>query len=373
MKEKMWAICFAFVINFVFGTMTGEAAETKQDRHVGLHDRLLPIEDVRVIDNNTKVPLTDIAKYLYLPLSEEGGAMHIRKRGIDISYEYKTKRTTKDGVEQKGAPITEVDGKLYITVTYIAKELGFKIEYFPKWKTLRIYRDDYPHMSHTDYEKQIQSWLNQKPAAKANVYLTFDDGPNQYTTLNTATLEKYNVQGTFFFLGKHMKNNEKIVKATAAGAHYIGTHSMTHDKTKVYKSTKSFMAEMNEGSHLIKKMTGHQAKLIRVPYGSKPHVTLAMRTELIKHGYKMWDWDVDSNDWKYTDKQTDVIVKNVQTGVEKAYKSGDRDIIILMHDRSQSAKALPAIIEWLQGQGYVIKKYEPDHHVVQNFHKDVQL
>ncbi|MFS0575847.1 polysaccharide deacetylase family protein [Sporosarcina sp. 179-K 3D1 HS] len=373
MKERVWAMCFAFIISFGIGMLTGEAAERKQDRYVGLHDRLLPIEDVRVIDNNTKVPLADIAKYLYLPLSEEDGAMHIRKRGFDISYDYKTKQTTKNGVEQKGAPITEVDGKLYISVIYIAKEVGFKIEYFPKLKTLRIYRDDYPHMSHTDYEKQIQALLNKKPAIKANVYLTFDDGPNQYTTLNTATLEKNNVQGTFFFVGKHMKNNEKIVKATAAGGHYIGSHSMTHDKDNIYKSTKSFMTEMNEGIQLIQTMTGQDSKLLRVPYGSKPHVTPAMRVELNKRSYKMWDWDVDSNDWKYTDKQTDAILKNVQVGVEKAYKSGDRDIIILMHDRSQSAKALPAIIEWLQAQGYTIKKYEPDHHVMQNFHKDSKL
>lgn len=374
MKERVWAICLAFVISLVIGTMTGEAAERNQDRHVGLHDRLLPITDVRVIDNNTKVPLTEIAKYLYLPLSEEDGAMHIRKRGFDISYDYKAKRTTKDGVEQKGAPIVEVDGTLYINVTYIAKEVGFKIEYFPKLKTLRIYRDDYQHLSHSDFEKLIQNLLNKKAAAvKANVYLTFDDGPNQYTTANTETLKKYKVQGTFFFLGKHMKQNEKIVKATAAGGHYIGTHSMTHDKDKVYKSTNSFMAEMNEGAQLIQKMTGRDAKLLRVPYGSKPHVTPAMRTELMKHGYKMWDWDVDSNDWKYNDQQIDSIIQNVQNGVEKAYQSGDRDIIILMHDRSQSAKALPAIIEWLQAQGYTIQPYKPDHHVVQNFHRDLNL
>lgn len=214
-----------------------------------------------------------------------------------------------------------------------------------------------------------------KPSQKSavNVYLTFDDGPNQFTTINNKTLKKYNAQGTFFFLGKHMKNNENIVKAVADEGHYIGTHSMTHDKNKVYKSSTAFINEMNEGTKLILQMTGQDAKLLRVPYGSKPHVTPAMQQQLNKHNYKMWDWDVDSNDWKYTDKQADKITKNVRTGVEKAYKSGDRDIIILLHDRSQTTKALPQIIEWLQQEGYTIKTYEPTQHIIQNFLQDTTL
>ena len=297
-----------------------------------------------------------------------------------------TKLTSKDGVELSWSPIVDVNGTLYISAKYIARETGFKVEYIQKLQTLRIYRDDYEHMSHADYEKHVKQLLDKKqpvkppvkptkPSTKSatTVYLTFDDGPNKFTTINNATLKKYNVQGTFFFLGKHMKNNEKIVKTVADDGHYIGTHSMTHDKDKVYKSTKSFIDEMNEGTKLINKMTGKDAKLLRVPYGSKPHVTPAMKKQLNQNDYKMWDWDVDSNDWKYTDKEADKIIKNVRDGVEKANKSGDRNIIILLHDRSQTTKALPEIIEWLQKEGYTIKTYEPEHHIIQNFLSDTTL
>lgn len=37
------------------------------------------------------------------------------------------------------------------------------------------------------------------PSSKANVYLTFDDGPNKFTTTHNSILKKYNVNGTFFF------------------------------------------------------------------------------------------------------------------------------------------------------------------------------
>lgn len=387
MKKSVLAICTALVISLVFSTMAIEANATKATHYIGLHDRLLDFKDVRVIDNDTKVPLSDIAKVLYIPVEKEKGVTYIRKRGIEISYDESAKQTSKDGVKLDWSPIIDVNGTLFISVKYIARQIGFKIDYIQKIQTLRIYRDDYEHMSRADFETHVKKLLNKKETikspvkppvttsgkSKTNVYLTFDDGPNKFTAINNATLKKYNVQGSFFFLGKHMKDNEKIVKTVAGDGHYIGTHSMTHDKDKVYKSTKSFIDEMNEGTELITKMTGNDAKLLRVPYGSKPHVTPAMQKQLNKNDYKIWDWDVDSNDWKYTDKETDKIVNNVRTGVEKADKSGDRDIIILLHDRNQTTKALPEIIEWLQKEGYTIKTYEPKHHIIQNFLHDTTL
>lgn len=238
-------------------------------------------------------------------------------------------------------------------------------------------------IDHSVVEKHINRLLNKKkigivsPAEpsikKANVYLTFDDGPNKFTTVNLQTLKQYEASGTFFFLGKNMKAHESVVKAAAKEGHYIGTHSMTHDKAKVYKNADAFIQEINNGVVLIEQMTGHKAKLVRVPYGSKPHLTTAMKDKLIQQHYKLWDWDVDSNDWKYTDEQYKEIVRNVQLETEKAYKSGDKDIIILLHDRSQTTKALPLIIEWLQKEGYTLKTYKEDQHIVQNFHRDKAL
>jgi peptidoglycan/xylan/chitin deacetylase (PgdA/CDA1 family) len=382
----VWAICTALVLSLVFGTTIGEAATNKPTHYIGLHDRLLDIEDIRVIDNDMKVPISKITKFLYIPVEKEEGITYLRKRGTVISYDESTKLTSKDGVELSWSPIVDVNGTLYISAKYIARETGFKVEYIKKLQTLRIYRDDFEHMSHANFEIHVKKLLDKKQAAKppvkptkpgtksaTTIYLTFDDGPNKFTTINNATLKKYNVQGTFFFLGKHMKNNEKIVKTVADAGHYIGTHSMTHDKEKIYKSTKSFIDEINEGAKLVNKMTGNDAKLLRVPYGSKPHVTPAMKKQLNQNGYKMWDWDVDSNDWKYTDKQVDQIIQNVLAGVDKADKSGDREIIILLHDRSQTTKALPEIIEWLQQEGYTIKTYEPEHHIIQNFLNDTTL
>ncbi len=398
MKKNVLAICITLVLSLVLGIAISEAADKQPTRLVGLHDNLLEFQDIRVIDGDTKVPLNDITKHMYISVEVVGDDIHLRKQGFEITYNTKKKRTLKNGINVNGSPIVEVNDKLFVSVKYIASEFGFNVEYFQKLKTLRIYSDDYKHMSHEAYEIHVKQLVDKKyevkppvkspvkppakvptkPAkpgvkSKTNVYLTFDDGPNKFTAVNNATLKKYKAQGTFFFLGKNMKANEAIVKAVAKDGHYIGTHSMTHDVKKVYKTPKTFIDEMNEGTKMINKMTGNDAKLLRVPYGSKPHVTPAMKKLLNQNGYKMWDWNVDSNDWKYTDKQTSEIVANVRNGVEKVRKAGNRNIIILMHDRSQTSKALPEIIKWLQKEGYTIKTYEPEHHVIQNFLIDATL
>ena len=368
---RKWAlVCSLAIIWILFiGIDKVEASETGK-RYVGLHDRILPLEDIRVIDGDTKVPLMDIAKFLYLPVDVKNGKTTIRKSGKEIVFDSTTGVTTLDGAVQKWEPLAMIDDQVFISVKYIAREIGFQIEYFQKYHTIRIYRNDFNRISHPAFEEVIQLHIDEQPPSqnsKANVYLTFDDGPNQSTLKNLATLEKYEVPATFFFLGNQMKNNESIVKTVSESGHYIGSHSMTHDRAFVYGSTESFIAEMAGGADMIREITGKSADLVRVPYGSVPHVTQSMRKSLISHGFKMWDWDVDSNDWRYSDKQAGQIIKNVQDGVTKAAKSGDTNIIVLLHDRSQTTIVLPAIIEWLQKEGYDLKTYKPNEHIIQNF------
>jgi predicted CoA-binding protein len=59
--------------------------------------------------------------------------------------------------------------------------------------------------------------------------------------------------------------------------------------------------------------------------------------------------------------------------VEKARLSKDKHIVVLLHDRLQTTKALSGIIAWLQKQGYTIQPYNPEHHVSQNFWHEKSL
>ena len=63
----------------------------------------------------------------------------------------------------------------------------------------------------------------------------------------------------------------------------------------------------------------------------------------------------------------------MQEGIINAYKTGDKDIVVLLHDRSQTTLALPTIIEWIEKEGFQLKSYNPKEHVIQNFLKDSSL
>lgn len=353
------------------------------DHHIGLHDRLLNFTqaEVRLIEGKTFVSFDKLMKYLYTEVTK-GEKVIVVKNNHVLTYDAKTGITAVDEIESVDEPIRKVNGQLYADVAYVAKRFGFNFDYFGKINTSRISSDTYKSLKGAAYEKHITTLLNKanepvhKPTPKppkANVYLTFDDGPNASTTTNLATLKKYNVQGTFFFLGSQMNAYPALTRTAAKEGHYIGTHSMTHEQKKVYRSTDSFMNEMNTAVGTLEKLIGENSKLLRVPYGSVPNVTPAMRVALKNKSYKMWDWDVDSNDWRYSVGQYAQITTNVRVGVDKSYKAGDREIVVLLHDRPQTAKALPYIIEWLKKEGYTIKKYDPANHVVQNFRNDQGL
>jgi peptidoglycan/xylan/chitin deacetylase (PgdA/CDA1 family) len=200
------------------------------------------------------------------------------------------------------------------------------------------------------------------------VYLTFDDGPNEHTATILKILDKYGIHATFFSIGTNLKKNEQALKDTAAAGHYVGLHSMSHDPKRLYKSGSSanFINEFKKEQGLVEDIIGTKPILIRPPYGSAPNINKKFRDDIVKAGFKMWDWTLDSNDWRYPrnpDKIIQIVKKHLTLNTE----------VILMHEREQTIKALPQIIEYAQKKGYSFAVYKPEHHLSVNFAKDKRL
>ena len=53
-------------------------------------------------------------------------------------------------------------------------------------------------------------------------------------------------------------------------------------------------------------------------------------------GFKIWDWNLDTEDWKGTPQ---TIVNNVNK-----YSNQHSEVVLLMHEKEQSVKALQGII-----------------------------
>ncbi|MNJ52470.1 Peptidoglycan-N-acetylglucosamine deacetylase [compost metagenome] len=181
-------------------------------------------------------------------------------------------------------------------------------------------------------------------------------------------LNEYGIHGTFFVIGSQIKGNESSLKAASEQGNYIGLHSMTHDKNLLYKSGSSvkFMKEFNKVQSMVEEITGNTPWLIRAPYGSKPLINKEFRNDIVKSGYKMWDWTVDSKDWKHTNRP-DKVMQEIKRQVHREVE------VILLHEKKQTVEALPQIIEYLTNKGYAFAVYKPDQHFSVNFANDSRL
>ncbi|KAA6464087.1 MULTISPECIES: polysaccharide deacetylase family protein [Bacillus cereus group] len=206
-----------------------------------------------------------------------------------------------------------------------------------------------------------------KPVGKV-VYLTFDDGPSELTGKFLDVLKEQHVASTFFMQGSNLQNTafQENVKRAVKEGHYIGAHSMTHNSDKLYKKGQ-FVPEMKETLALIHNITGTTPKLVRPPYGSASGLKgEEIRNQIVEAGIKVWDWTIDSNDWK--------LKGNPQQIIENVKRTTTEDVeVVLMHEKPQTLQALPEIIKFYKEKGYEFGVYNEADHFQLNFQKDQRL
>lgn len=185
------------------------------------------------------------------------------------------------------------------------------------------------------------------------IYITFDDGPNQVTDKILAILSEYHIQATFFMLTRNVeKYPETVMKMVEAG-HALACHGTSHQLKTFYQSNTSPLNEMKECANTIYQLTGQQVNIIRVPFGSFPHLTKNQKDILEKDNFILWDWNVDSKDW--TNHSPYQLYSSVIEQVNKMEEE-NKIPVILFHDRENTLKALPMIIEKLIDLQYEFKR-----------------
>ena len=191
------------------------------------------------------------------------------------------------------------------------------------------------------------------------VALSFDAAwGNEDTQIILDTLSKYNVHATFFMTGGWVENYPEDVKKIQAAGHDLANHSENH-KNMSQLSDSECQEELMKVHTKVKELTGVEMDLFRPPYGDYDDHVITNAKEC---GYYTIQWSVDSLDWK--DYGVDSIIKTVTE-----HKNLGNGAIILMHNGAKyTAKALPAVIEKLQADGYEIVPiseliYRDDYHL----------
>lgn len=173
------------------------------------------------------------------------------------------------------------------------------------------------------------------------VSLTFDDGPSKYTMKIIDILKKYEVGGTFFFIGNNVKKHPDYVRYVQSNGYSIGSHSMNHVKMSELSYEKQ-KDELIQSTKVIEDITKEEVVLLRPPYGALNEQT---KNVIHDYQYKMILWNRDPKDWKTRD------ASKIINYVHNTKASGS---IILLHESQAVIDALPKIIEHLQEQNLKI-------------------
>lgn len=190
----------------------------------------------------------------------------------------------------------------------------------------------------------------EQTAEQKIVYLTFDDGPFANSTEILKLLQNYNADATFFMLAPNIKKYPDAVKQMVDDGHAVGMHGVTHDVKQIYQSPQTVVDEMLAGQSEIEAITGVKTNLIRVPYGSKPHMKDHYLDAVNQAGFKLWDWNLDSLDWKYRNEE---YVNKVIHDQEAAQKDG---LVILLHEKETTLAHLEQLLKYYSENGYEMKK-----------------
>lgn len=198
------------------------------------------------------------------------------------------------------------------------------------------------------------------------VYLTFDDGPNNYTKDILKVLDKYNVKATFFVTNQ-FSEFQYLIKTEYMSGHSIGVHTLTHNFGTIYSSLEEYMKDFNDMNQIIYEQTGEYTKLFRFPGGSSNTISkfnkgimTELAHKLTKDGYYYFDWNVDSNDTETKDSEQ--IFKNVINEIEK------KDIsVVLMHDiKKYNIESVDKIISYGLKNGYTFLPIDETTPLVQH-------
>lgn len=187
------------------------------------------------------------------------------------------------------------------------------------------------------------------------VYLTFDDGPNPRTTERIARiLERERVPATFFMVGRHVERHPALARAVALAGFGIGNHTHTHAKLTLLGPGRT-ADEVVRAHDAIAAHTGLVPRAFRAPHGYRNPF---LRRCLAPFGYRVFGWSFGV--WDTARPGAAIIRRRMRDRLRPG-------AILLLHDgdgydpdgdRTQTAEALPGIIEDCRTMGYAFESLD---------------
>lgn len=172
------------------------------------------------------------------------------------------------------------------------------------------------------------------------VALTFDDGPDELTTLYLDELDRLGVRATFFLVGQMCLKFPASVRDIIARGHEVASHGHSH-RSFPSLSREELAAELAAVAKLLPP-SALARPIVRPPRGAVSAVSLL---RCAAAGYTTVLWSLDSDDCRTT--APDVVAARVA-------ESRPGEIVLLHEGQTWTLDALPTMVARLRDAGLEI-------------------
>jgi peptidoglycan/xylan/chitin deacetylase (PgdA/CDA1 family) len=155
--------------------------------------------------------------------------------------------------------------------------------------------------------------VHRGPGERAEIALTFDDGPSRWTAEIAASFEQRDCRATFFQRGMAVEERPRTVAALAAAGHEVGNHLWSHSNAST-QSCAELREEVVRTADAIEAAGAPRPRLIRPPYFSAPQAVAEAAagtgaSAIVLRSIGTSDWEAHS-----TEEISGPVLANAQPG-----------------------------------------------------------
>ncbi|CAG8657002.1 21771_t:CDS:2, partial [Dentiscutata erythropus] len=190
---------------------------------------------------------------------------------------------------------------------------------------------------------------------KNTIAITFDDGPRQITSRLLDELAGREAKATFFINGHAEPGSciydfADIIQRAHTEGHLLGSHTWSHPHLAQVNESE-IVYQLDQLETAFNKILGTTPKYFRPPFGEGLNDP-TLRKELIKRGYKVALWDIDTRDFDEDFKTSKELFLQQFNASEKGTPH-----IVLNHDRVVTTSELLGLfeVEYSISQGYQVQ------------------
>jgi peptidoglycan/xylan/chitin deacetylase (PgdA/CDA1 family) len=176
------------------------------------------------------------------------------------------------------------------------------------------------------------------PPGRAQVALTFDDGPDPDTTPKVLeALRRRDQKATFFVIARKAEQHPEVVAAILQAGHELGLHGYEHDRLTAWRAPSRIVADIRKAQQALLQLTGQKVFWYRPPIG---HVSPRTAAAVRKAEVELVAWSVRCVDGLRRSNP-----RRVASRVERKLHDG---AIVMLHDASECGDFVPATVQCIE-------------------------